>query len=223
MFDINNYRMYEAQSSLSEDRYYLQLLQFSYSYGDIKIVKKTIIKFTNHKFVQTDCCHLESSVYMWDVRTASSFKDPLAVESYNRGALERHRKENELSGLGDEKGPRDYVYSLIVLCIGRLSHSRHHGTVDRMDVGFMQTIFTSDSLTSCLYCLSSLNLGFLICKMDFLKEGVSHHYEITFFSLVIFFVLNSTLISIQPHLLPFRLQVCISISIILFSICLCLS
>ena len=94
-------------------------------------MRKTIIKFTNHKFVQTDRYHLEPSVYMWDVRTASSFKDPLAVESYNRGALERHRKENELSGLGDEKGPTDYVYSLIVLCIGMLSHSRHHGTVDR--------------------------------------------------------------------------------------------
>ena len=75
-------------------------------------MRKTIIKFTNHKFVQTDRYHLEPSVYMWDVRTASSFKDPLAVESYNRGALERHRKENELSGLGDEKGPRDYVHSL---------------------------------------------------------------------------------------------------------------
>ena len=62
------------------------------------------------------------------------------------------------------------VYSLIASCIGMFSHSRHHDTVDRMDAGFMQTVFTSDSLTSCLYCLFSLNLGFLNAKWIFLKD-----------------------------------------------------
>ena len=105
---------------------------------------------------------------MWELPLLS--KTHWQWGSYDRGPLERHRKENELSGLGDERGARDYVCSLIASCIGMFSHSRHHDTVDRMDAGFMQTVFTSDSLTSCLYCLFSLNLGFLNAKWIFLKD-----------------------------------------------------
>ena len=189
-------------SPLFLKRYYLQLLQFSYSYEDIKIVRNSIIKFTHHKCVQTDCYHLAaaaaaaislqlcptlcnpidssppgssvpeilqartlewvaisfSNAWKWKVKSLShvrllvtpwtaAYRAPPSMGfssqeywsglslpspattwnhlyicgmwelpllskthwqwgSYDRGALERHRKENELSGLGDERGPR---------------------------------------------------------------------------------------------------------------------
>lgn len=67
--------------------------------------------------------------------------------------------------------------------VGIMKHSGQNGCWIHADS------FTSDSLASFLYCLPSLNWGFLICKMDFLKGWNSHHYEIVFFSLVVFFVI----------------------------------
>lgn len=186
-------------------------------------MRKKISKSTNHKLLQASCYQQELSAHMWDLRTASS-KTHRQWRLCSRGVLWKEIVKKRTSwDLGDEKDPRNYGCSLIALFYCMLSH-RQHGTLDRMNIGFTQTTFIPKHSTSCLYCLFSWSFSFLTCKMHFLKQNWFFYcYEKTFFFPGHILCLEIFYINIVSCASFLSLELaCISVSILLFPIFLCL-